>query len=77
MGCHVASLLAMNSPVIANAVKQSMTSECMDRHASLAMTVHGQCAMPMPAGLTALAAAGSAVLLPVGRVACGAVPFHS
>jgi hypothetical protein len=27
--------------VIANAVKQSMQSEVMDRHASLAMTVHG------------------------------------
>jgi len=28
----------MNSPVIANEVKQSMQSEVMDRHASLAMT---------------------------------------
>ena len=38
MDCRVAALLAMNSPVIvkvaviANAVKQSMTSEDMDRH---------------------------------------------
>jgi hypothetical protein len=38
MDCRVAALLAMNSPVIvkvaviANAVKQSMTSEGMDRH---------------------------------------------
>jgi len=30
--------LSMNSPVIANAVTQSMTPEVMDRHASPAMT---------------------------------------
>jgi hypothetical protein len=38
LDCHVAALLSMNSSVIANAVKQSMLSEVMDRHASLAMT---------------------------------------
>jgi hypothetical protein len=31
-------ILFMNSPVIANEVKQFMQSEVMDRHASLAMT---------------------------------------
>jgi len=36
MDCH--AMLSMNSPVIANAVTQSMTPEVMDRHASLAMT---------------------------------------
>jgi hypothetical protein len=30
--CHLAALLSMNRLVIANAVKQSMTSEGMDRH---------------------------------------------
>jgi hypothetical protein len=35
--------LSMNSPVIANVVKQSMHSEVMDRHALLAMTVQGPC----------------------------------
>jgi hypothetical protein len=44
MDCHVASLLSMNSPVIAkvaviaNAVKQSMTPDCMDCRATLAVT---------------------------------------
>ena len=39
----VPRLLSMNRFVMANEVKQSMTSECMDRSASLAMTgqVHG------------------------------------
>jgi len=36
MDCR--ATLSMNSPVIANAVTQSMTPEVMDRHASLAMT---------------------------------------
>jgi hypothetical protein len=39
MDCRAS--LSMNSSVIANEVKQSMQSEVMDRHASLAMTVHG------------------------------------
>ncbi len=33
------SFLCMNSPVIANEVKQSMTPNCMDCHASLAVTL--------------------------------------
>ena len=37
MDCHVA-VLSMNSPVIANEVTQSMTSECMDCRATLAVT---------------------------------------
>jgi hypothetical protein len=32
------ALLSMNSPVIANAVKQSMTPDCMDCRATLAVT---------------------------------------
>jgi hypothetical protein len=38
LDCRVATLLSMNSPVIANEVKQSMTSECMDCRATLAVT---------------------------------------
>jgi hypothetical protein len=32
------ALLSMNSPVIANAVKQSMSLDCMDCRATLAVT---------------------------------------
>jgi ApbE superfamily uncharacterized protein (UPF0280 family) len=45
------SLLSMNSPVIANKVKQSMTSGCMDCCASLAMTTREGVAMTMKADL--------------------------
>ena len=38
MDCHVATLLSMNRFVIANKVKQSMTPDCMDCRATLAVT---------------------------------------
>ena len=36
LDCHAS--LSMNSPVIANEVKQSMTSNCLDCRATLAVT---------------------------------------
>jgi len=36
MDCHAS--LSMNTPVIANEVKQSMTSDCLDCRATLAVT---------------------------------------
>jgi len=44
----------MNRTVIANEVKQSMTSECMDRRATLAMTIQGRCAMSVGFGQLAM-----------------------